>query len=145
MDTILTHNALNRAANLLENMGACETFAGIVEAYPEEVKPAVITTTPAKINGRIGFVISREEIVEILVKLGFGVEEKGEELVVTAPSWRRDIGSVPWHRPEMRIQDVSYTVPPSAASSFVLLLYHAKLLNCGYRIARFLPFGKGEN
>ena len=91
VDTILTHNALNRAANLLENMGACETFAGIVEAYPEEVKPAVITTTPAKINGRIGFVISREEIIEILVKLGFGVEEKGEELVITAPSWRRDI------------------------------------------------------
>lgn len=50
---------------------------------------------------------------------------------------------MPWHRPEMRIQDVSYTVPPSVASSFVLLLYHAKLLNCGYRIARFLPFGKG--
>ena len=68
VDTILTHNALNRAANLLENMGACETFAGIVEAYPEEVKPAVITTTPAKINGRIGFVISREEIIEILKK-----------------------------------------------------------------------------
>lgn len=91
VDTILTHNALNRAANLLENMGACETFVGIVEAYPQEVKPAVITTTPEKINGRIGFVISREEIIEILVKLGFGVEEKGEELVITAPSWRRDI------------------------------------------------------
>lgn len=91
VDTILTHNALNRAAHLLEQMGACETFSGIVEAYPEEVKPAVITTTPAKINGRIGFVISREEIVAILQKLGFGVEEKGEELLVTAPSWRRDI------------------------------------------------------
>lgn len=91
VDTILTHNALNRAANLLETMGACETFAGIVEAYPEEVKPAVIVTSPAKINGRIGCEISREEIISILEKLGFGVEEQGEQLVLTAPSWRRDI------------------------------------------------------
>ena len=72
-------------------MGASETFSGIVEAYPEEVKPAVIRTTPAKNNGRIGFVIGREEIFEILTKLGFGVAEDGEELVVPAPGWRRDI------------------------------------------------------
>lgn len=91
VDTMLTHNALNRAAHLLEQMGACETFCGIVEDYPEPVKPAVITTTPEKINGCIGCVISREEIVAILQKLGFGVEEKGAELVITAPSWRRDI------------------------------------------------------
>lgn len=91
VDTMLTHNALNRAAHLLEQMGACETFCGIVEDYPEPVKPAVITTMPEKINGCIGFVISSEEIVSILQKLGFGVEEKGAELVITAPSWRRDI------------------------------------------------------
>ncbi len=91
VDTILTHNALNRAAHLLEAMGACETFSGIVEAYPEEVKPAVIKTTAAKINGCIGFDISDGEIVSILQKLGFGVQENGEELIITAPSWRRDI------------------------------------------------------
>ena len=91
VDTIRDHDALNRAAHLLEQMGACETFSGIVEAYPEELKPAVITTTPAKINGRIGFNISREEIIAILSKLGFGIAEQGEELVVTAPTWRRDI------------------------------------------------------
>ena len=91
VDTIRDHDALNRAAHLLEQMGACETFSGIVEAYPKELKPAVITTTPAKINGRIGFNISHEEIIAILTKLGFGVEEQDEELVITAPTWRRDI------------------------------------------------------
>lgn len=91
VDTIRDHDALNRAAHLLEEMGACETFSGIVEAYPEELQPAVITTTPQKINGCIGFDISREETVSILTRLGFGVEEKGEELVITAPTWRRDI------------------------------------------------------
>ena len=72
-------------------MGACETFSGIVEAYPEELKPAVITTTAAKINGRIGVNIAEEEMVAILSKLGFGVEAKDGELLITAPTWRRDI------------------------------------------------------
>ena len=91
VDTILTHNALNRAAHLLEQMGACETVCGIVEDYPEEVKPAVIRVTPKAINTRIGVEIAAEEMVDILKKLQFGVEVEGEELVVTAPSWRYDI------------------------------------------------------
>ena len=91
VDTIRDHDALNRAAHLLEEMGACETFSGIVEAYPEELKPAVITTTAAKINGRIGVNIAEDEMVAILTKLGFGVEAKDGELLITAPTWRRDI------------------------------------------------------
>ena len=91
VDTIKTHNALNRAAHLLGQMGACETVAGIVEAYPEEVKPAVITVTPEVISGRIGIDISKEEMIKTLTGLEFGVEEEGDALVITAPSWRNDV------------------------------------------------------
>ncbi len=91
VDTILNHNALNRAVHLLEQMGACETVCGIVEDYPEEVKPAVIRVTPKAINTRIGVEIAADEMVDILKKLQFGVEYDGNELVVTAPSWRYDI------------------------------------------------------
>lgn len=91
VDTIKTQNALNRAAYLLEQMGACETVAGIVEAYPEEIKPAVIKVTPEVISGRIGITISKEEMVKTLTSLEFGVEEEGDALVITAPSWRNDV------------------------------------------------------
>ena len=91
VDTIKTQNALNRAAYLLEQMGACETVAGIVEAYPEEIKPAVIKVTPEVISGRIGITISKEEMVKTLTALEFGVEEEGDALVITAPSWRNDV------------------------------------------------------
>ncbi|MBR6679096.1 MAG: phenylalanine--tRNA ligase subunit beta, partial [Phascolarctobacterium sp.] len=91
VDTIKTQNALNRAAYLLEQMGACETVAGIVEAYPEEIKPAVIKVTPEVISGRIGISISKEEMVKTLTALEFGVEEEGDALVITAPSWRNDV------------------------------------------------------
>lgn len=91
VDTILTHNALNRAANLLEQMGACETVQGIVEAYPDPVDAKVITVTPAEISGRIGMDIAGEEMVRILRGLEFKVEEKGKALVITVPSWRGDV------------------------------------------------------
>ena len=91
VDTIKTQNALNRAAYLLEQMGACETVAGIVEAYPEEIKPAVIKVTPEVISGRVGITISKEEMVKTLTALEFGVEEEGDALVITAPSWRNDV------------------------------------------------------
>lgn len=91
VDIMRTQDALDRAAHLLENMGACETFAGIVQDYPAEFKPAVISTTVQKINGCIGSHIAAEEIENILLKLGFGVEMHGENIRVTAPSWRRDI------------------------------------------------------
>ena len=91
VDTVLNHNALHRAVHLLEQMGACETVCGIVEDYPEEVKPAVISVTPQAINSRIGVEIAAEEMVDILKKLQFGVEYDGGVLTVTAPSWRYDI------------------------------------------------------
>ena len=91
VDTVLTHNALNRAAHLLEQMGACETVCGIVEAYPTEVKPAVVKVTPSAINTRIGVEIATEEMIDILKKLQFGVQQEGTELIVTAPSWRYDV------------------------------------------------------
>lgn len=91
VDTIKTQNALNRAAYLLEQMGSCETVAGIVEAYPEEIKPAVIKVTPEVISGRVGISISKEEMVKTLTALEFGVEEEGDALVITAPSWRNDV------------------------------------------------------
>lgn len=91
VDTVLTHNALNRAAHLLEQIGACETVCGIVEAYPTEVKPAVVKVTPSAINTRIGVEIATEEMIDILKKLQFGIQQEGTELIVTAPSWRYDV------------------------------------------------------
>lgn len=91
VDTVLTHNALNRAANLLEAMGACETVAGIVEAYPEPVQPTVINVAPEAINNRIGITISKEEMIATLTSLQFTVAEEGENLLITVPSWRSDV------------------------------------------------------
>ena len=92
VDTVLNHNALDRCANLLEQMNACETVAGIVEDYPVEVKPQVITVTAAALSTRIGTPIAKSEMLDILQKLEFGVkDEGGDSFSVTVPSWRPDV------------------------------------------------------
>ena len=92
VDTVLNHDALNRCANLLEKMGACETVGGIVEDYPVEVKPVVIKVTAEAINSRLGTDVSKAEMIAILKKLAFAVTETPDgALSVTAPTWRLDV------------------------------------------------------
>lgn len=91
VDVAHCHQALDRAAHLLEEMGACETVCGIVDAYPVPYEPAVIRVTPTVINMRIGVEIPPEEMVEILTRLQFAVRQEGEVLVITAPTWRQDV------------------------------------------------------
>ena len=75
VDIANCHRALDRAAHLLEEMGACETVCGIADAYPVPYHPAVITVTPETINTRIGVNIPKEEMIEILQRLQFAVKE----------------------------------------------------------------------
>ncbi|MBQ9572597.1 MAG: phenylalanine--tRNA ligase subunit beta [Acidaminococcaceae bacterium] len=91
VDIANCHRALNRAAHLLEEMGACETVCGIADAYPVPYKPAVITVTPETINTRIGVEIPKEEMADILHRLQFAVKEENGALVITAPTWRQDV------------------------------------------------------
>lgn len=91
VDTVLNHNALDRAAYLLEQMNACETVAGIVEDYPTICQPVTVQVTAKDISNRIGTEITQAELIDVLQKLQFAVAEAGEVLLVTAPSWRNDV------------------------------------------------------
>jgi phenylalanyl-tRNA synthetase beta chain len=53
--------------------------------------PASIAFDPAYVHRLSGLSVGREGTVEILTKLGFKVEGSGTSLIVTPPSWRRDV------------------------------------------------------
>ena len=91
VDVTNTPRALDRACQLLQDMGACTVTQGIVDCYPEPKQPVTIDYTTDEINRRLGTEIPGEEMVKILTELGFTVEAKGEETYhVTVPSWRND-------------------------------------------------------
>ena len=86
-----TPRALDRACQLLQEMGACTVTQGIVDCYPQPKTPVTIDFTATQINGRLGTELPGGRMVEILTKLGFAIEETGEERYrATVPSWRND-------------------------------------------------------
>ncbi len=79
--------ALDRAAQLLQEMGACKVCKGIVDIYPNP-KPAVkVQFTTKQINDRLGTNYSDKEIVDVLTALGFKISGN----VATVPDWRNDV------------------------------------------------------
>ncbi|MBQ7516436.1 MAG: phenylalanine--tRNA ligase subunit beta [Schwartzia sp.] len=92
VDITGTVRALDRAAQLLSEMGACRVAPGVVDVYPNPVKPGRVFFTAEEINQRLGTDIPAGRMVEILESLGFAVGHGPEGLYeVTAPSWRNDI------------------------------------------------------
>lgn len=84
--------ALERAAQLVEILGAGKVMKGKVDEYPE-VKPLqTITVSPRRINARIGIDIPMYKFCGILEDLEFKCNLVSEdELILEVPSFRLDI------------------------------------------------------
>ena len=92
VDVTKTERALERAAQLLQDMGACTVTRGIVDVYPAPKDVTRVAFTTAQINRRLGTELPGTKMAEILESLGFGVEASGgDSYLVTVPSWRNDV------------------------------------------------------
>ncbi|MBQ3451435.1 MAG: phenylalanine--tRNA ligase subunit beta [Selenomonadaceae bacterium] len=69
--------ALDRVAQLLQEMGACKVCKGVVDVYPNPKPEVKIKFTPAQINSRLGTSYTDAEIVDVLEALGFKIEPLG--------------------------------------------------------------------
>ncbi len=69
-----TIKALDRVAQLLQQMGACRVCKGVVDVYPNPKAEVKIKFTTAQINARLGTNYTDEQIVDVLEALGFGIE-----------------------------------------------------------------------
>lgn len=92
IDSETTIKALDRAAQLLQDMGACSICHGIVDVYPNPKKPVEVTFTPDQINSRLGTSLTKDEMLPYIESVGFSVaSENGDEITVKVPSWRNDV------------------------------------------------------
>ncbi len=92
VDVTKTGRALDRAAQLLQDMGACTVTKGIVDVYPAPQQAARVDFTAQAINSRLGTQIAGAKMVAILQSLGFEVTTTGtESYQVLVPSWRNDV------------------------------------------------------
>jgi len=82
--------SINRCAQLLQEMGACDVARGIVDVYPN--KPAVrrIAFSADRINAFLGTDIPEADMIDLLERLQFGIEKDGTNLTAVVPSYRGD-------------------------------------------------------
>lgn len=82
--------SLDRCAQLLQEMGACDVAQGIVDVYPQPQAVTHIPFTAQEINAYLGTDIAEEQMISILNTLDFAVEKNGDKLTAVVPSWRGD-------------------------------------------------------
>ena len=92
VDSETTIKALDRAAQLLQEMGACTVCKGIVDVYPNPKQANYVTFTPEQINNHLGTNIAKDVMLNIITSVGFDVtKDENDEITVKVPSWRNDV------------------------------------------------------
>lgn len=79
--------ALARALELVQLLDAGDVVNGVIDVYPAPRKERRIPLVPEAVNKLLGTDLSRQQMVDILLPLGFAVE--GDEVV--CPTWRWDM------------------------------------------------------
>ena len=92
----MTPLALDRAAQLLLEITPGATVAkGVIDVYPVAKEVRKVSFTSEAINAYLGTAIDEAEMIAILRTLSFTVEQEGDLLVATIPSWRDDVTGMP--------------------------------------------------
>ena len=81
--------AIDRACQLVEELGAGEVVGGIVDVYSKVKEPVRIAFEPEKINALLGTDISANEMLDYFRKIDLEYDEKTNEVI--APTFRHDL------------------------------------------------------
>lgn len=81
--------AIDRAVELVEQLGAGTVCKGIVDCYVKKPEPVELRLRHDKINAFLGTNISKSEMIDILKALEFEVDESNN--MVKVPSFRPDV------------------------------------------------------
>ncbi len=81
--------AMNRACQLIEELGAGEVVGGMVDVYSAKKEPVRVTFEPEKINALLGTNLSKEEMLGYLESVELAYDAQTNEIV--APTFRHDI------------------------------------------------------
>lgn len=83
--------AVNRAANLIQELAGGEVVSGICDTYPAPQVPKKILLRPERVNYLLDTSIASQEIKGFLTRLKFNVSEVKDYLMVEIPTYRPDI------------------------------------------------------
>ena len=83
--------AMNRACQLVEELGAGEVVGGVVDIYDAPMEGRRLPFEPDKYNHMLGTSIPAEDMLTYFRRLDLGYDEVSNEVLI--PSWRQDLES----------------------------------------------------
>lgn len=81
--------AMNRACQLIEELGAGEIVGGVVDVYPNKKERVRVPFEPERINALLGTNVSVEEMLGYFKMLELDYDETKQELII--PTFRQDL------------------------------------------------------
>ena len=81
--------AIDRACQLMEELGAGEVVGGMVDVYPVKREPVRVKFEPERINAILGTSLTKEEMLNYLEPVELAYDEAANEII--APTFRQDI------------------------------------------------------
>ena len=136
--------AIDRACQLVEEMGAGDVVGGMVDVYAEKREPSRVTFDAEKINALLGTDLTKEQMLGYLKLVELEYDETTNEIV--APTFRQDI---------YRLADVAEEVArffgydnipttlPSGEATTGKLSYKLRIEEVARNIAEFCGFSQG--
>lgn len=91
LDSELVLPALFRGIELVGEIAGGKVASRLYDLYPQPYQPATVTVNREKIKTYLGVELGDQEISAILIALGFTVKAGSANIVVTVPSWRKDV------------------------------------------------------
>lgn len=136
--------AIDRACQLVEEMGAGEVVGGMVDVYAEKREPSRVAFDAEKINALLGTDLTKEQMLGYLKLVELEYDETTNEIV--APTFRQDI-----HRLADVAEEVARffgydnipTTLPSGEATTGKLSYKLRIEEVARNIAEFCGFSQG--
>ncbi len=136
--------AINRACQLIEMLGAGEVVGGVVDIYDEVRQPKRIPFEPDKMNRLLGTDISREQMLEYFKTIELDYDESTNEII--APTFRQDLECMADLAEEVArfygYDNIPTSLPQGEATAGKLS-YKLRIESIAKDIAEFCGFSQG--
>lgn len=144
LDPNTAEEAVNRACQLIEELGAGEVIGGIIDIYPVKKEEKRIPFDAARINRLLGTDIPEADMLEYLEMIELGYDADTKEVI--APTWRQDLERMADVAEEVARfygYDKIPTTLPSGEATTGKLSYKLRIEELAREIAEFCGFSQG--
>lgn len=143
LDPNTAKEAVNRACQLIEELGAGEVVGGMIDVYPVKKDGNRVPFDPEKINRLLGTEIDEKTMIDYFKKIDLGYDEASREVIV--PSWRQDLHRMADLAEEVARfygYDIIPTTLPSGEATTGKLSYKLRIEEVAREIAEFCGFSE---